>query len=111
MDLITQFVKSNKDQLVNIYNKESDGSDNCIIVINYTTLEDVKVVCLEIDTLEEEICKQLTMIKNKTKDFNNANYSIAINDKKVDILKYENDENVIDIIEEGEEGEEGVEGV
>ncbi len=111
MEIITQFVKSNKEQLVNIYKKDSEGNDNCIIVINYTKLEDIKVACLEINTLDEEICKQLILIKNKTKDYNNANYSIAINDKKVDILKYndENEDNVIDVIEEHNENEENEE--
>ena len=91
--------------------KDSEGNDNCIIVINYTKLEDIKVACLEINTLDEEICKQLILIKNKTKDYNNANYSIAINDKKVDILKYndENEDNVIDVIEEHDENEENEE--
>lgn len=105
MEIITHFVKSNKEQLINIYRKESEGINDCIIVINYTKIEDVKVACLEINTLDEEICKQLTLIKNKTKDYNNANYSIAINDKKVDILKYndENEDNVIDVIEENQE--------
>ena len=111
MELITQFVKTNKEQLVNIYKKDSEGNNDCIIVINYTKIEDVKVACLEISTLNEEICKQLTLIKKKTKDYNNANYSIAINDKKVDILKYndENEDNVIDVIEENEENQENQE--
>ncbi len=111
MELITQFVKSNKEQLVNIYNKDSEGNNDCIIVINYTKIEDVKVACIELNTLNEEICKQLTLIKKKTKDYNNANYCIAINDKKVDILKYnnENEDNVIDVIEENEENKENEE--
>ena len=108
MELITQFVKSSKNKLLDIYNKESNDNKKYILVINYSNISDVKVACLELDTLDKEICKQLILIKNKTKDYNNANYLIAINDKKVDILKYndENEDNVIDVIDENEESEE-----
>ena len=92
MEVITKFCKQHNKQLQDIFLKEcSNGSNNHIILINYTKLDDIKVSCVEIQTIEKQILTDLENIKNKSNDISNENYAIVINTElssPINIVKY-----------------------
>lgn len=94
MELITQFCTQHKTQLHEIFNKESyNGSNNHIILINYSKIDDIKVSCVEIQTIEKQILDDLENIKKKKNDNSNENYAIVINEsltQPVNIVNYIN---------------------
>ena len=62
MEVIVQFCEQNKNKLQDIFNKECNNDiNNHIILINYSKMEDIKVACVKLDTIEKEI---LTDSKN-----------------------------------------------
>lgn len=82
MEIIKQFCSKNKQQLQNIFFKESNEDfNNYILLINYTNFEDIKVSCVNINSIEKKILNDLEKIKKNNNDDNNKNYAISINTK------------------------------
>lgn len=80
MEVIVQFCEQNKNKLQDIFNKECNNDiNNHIILINYSKMEDIKVACVKLDTIEKEILTDLAKIKKKINNNSNENYAIIIN--------------------------------
>lgn len=90
MEVIHQFVNQYKTQLIEIYNKETENVDEpYILLINYTKSDDIKVSCSPINTINPQILVDLENIKEKSKNTDNSNYALIMNDEKVNIIKFQ----------------------
>lgn len=90
MEVIQKFVEQYKEQLNEIYTKETENVDDpYILLINYTKSDDIKVSCSPMNTINPQILNDLDNIKKKSKNTDNSNYALIMNNEKVNIIKFQ----------------------
>lgn len=90
MEVIKKFVEQYKEQLNEIYTKETENVDEPhILLINYEKSDDIKVSCSPINTINPQIINDLDNIKKKSKNSDNSNFALIMNKKNVNIIKFQ----------------------
>jgi hypothetical protein len=88
MEILKTFFTNNSKQLQNIFNSEKKNNSESILIINYTKIEDIKVSCFDLSSIEKKILTQLETVKEKHNETTNKNYAITISDNNINIIKY-----------------------